>query len=469
MKTPIYDALQAYADRQPIRFHMPGHKGHSAIPAWNPLYALDITEISGADSLLEADGIIAESEQIATALFFSAGTIYSCAGSTGCIQTMLTLMKQENRTIIAARNVHRSFLNTCILLGLTVKWVYPETNNGLLSGQYTPEQFAAVLAETEEPACVYVTSPDYLGKTADIAGIAAVCKQYHARFLVDNAHGAHLAFLKDGKHPIQNGADFCCDSAHKTLPCLTGCAYLHAAHEEDVPRIKDAMSMFVSTSPSYLMLLSLDVCNAYLAGKIRSDLERICKRAAALKKRLSEKYVFLDGDPLHLTIDAAASKLDGLDLAARLERADCVPEYADRETVVLLLSPYNVPEELDVLEVTLHMIVAEPYPETQTAEILLPQPEVVCSMREAALGAQEVIPVAESIGRICAAVKVPCPPAVPIVCSGERIDAQSAAVLQHYGISEIAVVKEVDSEESIAPIAEEPDSETGIHSTEQSE
>lgn len=82
MKTPIYDALQAYADRQPIRFHMPGHKGHSAIPAWNPLYALDITEISGADSLLEADGIIAESEQIATALFFSAGTVYSCAGST---------------------------------------------------------------------------------------------------------------------------------------------------------------------------------------------------------------------------------------------------------------------------------------------------------------------------------------------------------------------------------------------------
>ena len=120
MKTPIYDALQAYADRQPIRFHMPGHKGHSAIPAWNPLYALDITEISGADSLLEADGIIAESEQIATALFFSAGTVYSCAGSTGCIQTMLTLMKQENRTIIAARNVHRSFLNACILLGLPV-------------------------------------------------------------------------------------------------------------------------------------------------------------------------------------------------------------------------------------------------------------------------------------------------------------------------------------------------------------
>ena len=147
-------------------------------------------------------------------------------------------------------------------------------------------------------------------------------------------------------------------------------------------------------------------------------------------------------------------------MAARLERADCVPEYADRETVVLLLSPYNVPEELDVLEVTLHMIVAESYPKTQTAEILLPQPEIVCSMREAALGAQEVIPVAESIGRICAAVKVPCPPAVPIVCSGERIDAKSAAVLQHYGISEIAVVKEVDSEESIAPIAEEPDLET---------
>ncbi len=105
-------------------------------------------------------------------------------------------------------------------------------------------------------------------------------------------------------------------------------------------------------------------------------------------------------------------------LAARLETGLRARGYG--ETVVLLLSPYNVPEELDVLEVTLHMIVAESYPKTQTAEILLPQPEVVCNMREAALGAQEVIPVAESIGRICAAVKVPRPPAVPIVCSGGR-------------------------------------------------
>ena len=442
MKTPIYDALQDYAKRQPIRFHMPGHKGHTPISAWNPLYALDITEISGADSLLEANGIIAESEQIAAALFFSAGTVYSCAGSTGCIQTMLTLMKQENRTVIAARNVHRSFLNACVLLGLSVKWVYPETTNGLLSGAYTPEQFDAALSELEEPACVYLTSPDYLGKTADIAGIAAVCKRHNARLLVDNAHGAHLAFLKNGKHPIQNGADFCCDSAHKTLPCLTGCAYLHAAHAEDVPRLKDAMSLFVSTSPSYLMLLSLDVCNAYLASKVQRDLERICKRAANLKKRLSEKYVFLDGDPLHLTIDAAASGIDGLDLGARLERADCVPEYADRDFVVLLLSPYNVPEELDVLEVTLHMLEADPYPETEQKEIVLPHPEIVCGIRAAALGEQERIPVSESIGRVCAAVKVPCPPAVPIVCSGEKIDAACVEVLTHYGISEIAVVKE---------------------------
>jgi arginine/lysine/ornithine decarboxylase len=443
MKTPIYDALFEYAKRQPTRFHMPGHKGHALKAGWDPLYAMDITEISGADSLLEATGIIAESEQIATALFFSGGTIYSCAGSTGCIQTMLALMKQENRTVIAARNVHRSFLNACVLLGLSVKWVYPETSDGLLSGQYTPAQFAAALSETTEPACVYLTSPDYLGKTADIAGIAAVCKEHNARLLVDNAHGAHLAFLKDGKHPIQNGADFCCDSAHKTLPCLTGCAYLHAADAKDVPRMKDAMSLFVSTSPSYLMLLSLDVCNAYLGNRVKRDLERICKRAENLKKRLSEKFVFLDGDPLHLTIDAATSGLDGLDLAKKLDQADCVPEYADKEHVVLLLSPYNVPEELDVLEVTLHMLEVDAYPEAEQKTIVLPEPEVVCGLREAALAEQEVIPVAESEGRTCAAVKVPCPPAVPIVCSGEKIDAESIAVMQHYGITEISVVRNV--------------------------
>ena len=468
MTTPIVDFVRSYAKSGTARLHMPGHKGQSLL-GFEPL---DITEICGADELYAPEGIIAESEANATRLFGTVHSYYSTEGSSQCIRAMLFLALQgapqngKRPVLLAARNAHKALLYAAALLDFDIRWLWPsaQAEGALCSCPVTAEALTGALhamaQQGNTPFGVYVTSPDYLGGVQDIPALAAVCRAQGVPLLVDNAHGAYLRFLPQNCHPIAQGAAMCCDSAHKTLPCLTGCAYLHAAHEEDVPRIKDAMSMFVSTSPSYLMLLSLDVCNAYLAGKIRSDLERICKRAAALKKRLSEKYVFLDGDPLHLTVDAAASKLDGLDLAARLERADCVPEYADRETVVLLLSPYNVPEELDVLEVTLHMIVAEPYPETESPEILLPQPEVVCNMREAALGAQEVIPVAKSIGRICAAVKVPCPPAVPIVCSGERIDAQSAAVLQHYGISEIAVVKEADAEESVAPVAEEPDSET---------
>ena len=307
MNTPIYDFMCRYSNSDILRFHMPGHKGSSPEPLLDMLYKLDITEIKGADSLFEADGIIAESEKNASRLFNTAGTFYSVGGSTLCIQTMLALMKREGRTVIAARNVHRAFLNAAALLDLDVHWLYLKYSGGILTGEIPLDELEKELMECKAPTCVYITSPDYTGKTADIEKISSICRKYNSPLLVDNAHGPHLAFFEKSRHPIARGADLCCDSAHKMLPALTGAAYLHISDLKYADKVKDAMTLFASTSPSYLIMASLDLCNRYIDEKIREDIKNIQQRVEKLRAKLSARLVFADSEPFHITINAAES------------------------------------------------------------------------------------------------------------------------------------------------------------------
>lgn len=270
MDTPIYDFLRKYAASGVLRAHMPAHKGREIFPD-GLSSALDITEICGADSLFEASGIIRESERGMAELYGSADTFYSAAGSTLCIQAMLAAMKQEGRKVIAVRNVHRAFLNAAALLDLDVEWVMPDYTDGILSGTIGPADIERALAETPN-ACVYLTSPDYTGRMADIRGIAEICRSHGAPLLVDNAHGAHLHFLPESRHPIALGADICCDSAHKMLPALTGAAMLHTSSERYAGVLRQCMSLFASTSPSYLIMASLDLCRRYISEQIRADI-----------------------------------------------------------------------------------------------------------------------------------------------------------------------------------------------------
>ena len=202
METPICDFARKYAESEAIRLHMPGHKGKNLLG----LEALDITEIDGADSLYEADGIIRQSEENASELF-GCPTFYSTEGSSQCIRAMLYLAvlharEQGKRPVIAAgRNAHKTFLTGAALLDLDVRWLYPKEVGSYLSCDLTAQDVEAVL-EGEKPTAVYLTSPDYLGNVADIAGIAEVCHRHGALLLVDNAHGAYLRFLTPSRHPM---------------------------------------------------------------------------------------------------------------------------------------------------------------------------------------------------------------------------------------------------------------------------
>lgn len=440
---PICEFTKRYEKSGILRLHMPGHKGKSLL---GPESA-DITEIHGADSLFEANGIIAASEENASALF-GAKTFYSTEGSSLCIRAMLALIAQnvpkrgEKIRVLAGRNAHKSFLSAVALLDLEVDWLYPLPNESYLSCTVTPERLEAALSATDEkPAAVYLTSPDYLGNTADIRSLAAVCHAHGTYLLVDNAHGAYLKFLAESRHPIDLGADLCCDSAHKTLPALTGGAYLHVSHTVAAlfaDKVKAAMAIFASTSPSYLILQSLDAVNGYLAERA-ADYSAFAARVEICRARLEEHgYTFAGNEPLKWTLCTGPYGYTGTEFADILRKHGVECEFSDADHTVMMLAP-AMGSHLGLL---CRILVSIPRrsPVSQDLPHLHP-PVRVLSPREALLSPAEVLPTAECLGRVLADATVGCPPAVPIVVCGERIDEAAIAVLTHYGIDRCTVVK----------------------------
>ena len=440
MTTPIRDFVEKYAASNAARLHMPGHKGRGPLGC----EALDITEVSGADALYEAEGVIAESEQNATALFETGRTLYSTEGSSQCIRAMLYLALTgaeagEARPLcLAGRNAHKAFLFAAALCDFDVEWLWPEEEGGSVCAcSISPEGLERALdALDRRPFCVYVTTPDYLGGQLDVGALAKVCHGRGIPLLVDNAHGAYLKFLTGRRHPMELGADLCRDSAHKTLPVLTGGAYLHISGEA-LSRYgegaKRALALFGSTSPSYLILQSLDCANAALAADFAARLADCCARVAALKEALRTRdFDVLTTEPAKLTL-----RTDGLRAAELLRAAGVECEYADANHLVLMFSPDNDAEDYARAARALSRPLAVPAIEAELPR----RTEQVMSIRSAMFAPAEQIGVEEAEGRVCAAPTVSCPPAVPIAVSGERVTRAHIRALRAYGLKEIAVVR----------------------------
>lgn len=433
MNTPIYDFVNDYSNSNFSRLHMPGHKGKNYLGCE---YA-DITEIKDADALFDAKGIIAESEKNATELFGTLQTIYSAEGSTLCIKTMLALVRKykKNNYIIASRNSHKALIYGCSQLNMDIQWLWGDDDVfSLCRCKISEKTLYEKLNECDElPCAVYVTSPDYLGGEIDIKSLAETAHKFGVPLLVDNAHGSYLHFFSDKRHPIDLGVDMCCDSAHKTLPVLTGGAYLHINNKEYVDKAKNAMEMFASTSPSYLILQSLDICNSYIADGYKDKLHKCVEMVDKLKSYLADLgWKIEQSDPLKLTIMSY-----GLNLAEYLRKYNIECEYEDPDYTVMMFTPENSIDDFEKVKCAMK----DCKPVNAFSELKNVQPERIMTVTEAIFSPYEMVPVEKAVGRICASPSVGCPPAVPIVVAGEVISEKSVEIFKYYNVDSCLVVK----------------------------
>ena len=442
MKTPIVSFLKSYQEKSPVRMHMPGHKGAGILG----FEGMDLTEIYGADELFAAEGIIKESEQNASNLF-GCPTYYSTQGSTLCIQTMCTILCQDAKSkgkkpkILAGRNAHRSFIHAAALLDFEIEWLYG--NSDYLSCKIHAEDLEKAIIESL-PTAVYLTNPDYLGNLLDIKSLASVCKKHNVLLAIDNAHGAYLRFLKDSLYPIDLGADLCCDSAHKTLPVLTGGAYLHLSDSLNQVwknDVKHFMEYFSSTSPSYLIMASLDAANEVLDTTFKNSLFECIQRVDGLKNTLVQHgYTILSGEPMKITISTKEFGNTGNEIANLLMECDIYPEFYDSDYIVLMPSPYNTKDDLKRLETCLCGIEGKPILVNKPPK--LEQSKKAMNVRQALFSSSITLDVSKSLGQVCSSVTVSCPPAILPVIPGEVISESSIEVMKYYGIETIRVVKE---------------------------
>ncbi|MEG1887394.1 MAG: aminotransferase class V-fold PLP-dependent enzyme [Oscillospiraceae bacterium] len=437
MSTPIYDALLKYKNDCHTRCHTPGHSGVSAaLPLFAEILPFDATEIAGLDSLYDAKGVISECEENLASLFSVKKSLISAGGCTLAIQAMLALAIKQGEKIAVCRNAHRSVISALALLGAEPKWLFQDSN-GLVTPQIVEELF---LKENELKA-VFITSPDYYGRISDIKKISEVCHRHGVPLLVDNAHGSHLMFFK--LNPTDFGADMAACSLHKTLPVLTGGAVLNINNSKFIGNAKQSMALFGSTSPSYLIMSSIDLFTDW-AKTAQPQFERVKAKTDSLKLVAASRNILPDFsrvDPIRLTLRVSNIGISGHEAMKCFSDYKVTPEYFDDEYVVLILTPFMCEKDFSAIK---KAILNLPEGNSLRRKNIpdFPENETVLLPREAIFSESEDIPLITAENRVASEVICPCPPGIPAVIPGEKISREALEYLLCLGYKKIKVVKQ---------------------------
>ncbi len=446
---PLYESIKAHEAKRAVPFHMPGHKGHADVLA--PLSCIlpyDLTEMPDTGSLFDGEGPTFEAEELATELFQSAGSFFSAGGCSLCIQTMLRLALPKGGKMVCGRLIHRSVINAMALLGIEPVWVLHDNSGGEnFSGRLSSRDVERALKENPDAKAVFVTSPDYFGLMSDIASIGEVCKQHEIPLLADNAHGAHLYFLEENSAPTQQGAAMSADSAHKTLPVLTGGAWLNIRDEKYLTGVREAMALFASTSPSYPIMLSLDLCRAWLSGEGKDRIRKTAAKILELKGKLENLGFDLPKgptDPMRIAFRADSLGYEAGELGGFLRDRGIEPEYAGEGGVILIPTPFNKDRDFESLYKALKDLASSNKGKKEAGKDLIytdSLPKVAMPPREALLAESEIVATLEAEGRIAARPVCPCPPAIPLVIPGEIISEREIESLLRASYFDVCVVK----------------------------
>jgi len=432
MSAPLYLHLSSLAAAAPLQFNMPGHHGGPLPVPGLADTALDFTETGCTGDLFGPGGdAIEAAEDLWAAALGMESCLFLTGGSTQGIHAGLALLAGIDGAVALDRGSHRSAYHALALLGLrphylTRPWLDAEG----VAGPMDPAEVERSLSEHPEIKTVSIVSPTYYGVLSDIPAIAAVCHAHGAKLLVDAAHGAHLPFL--GNTGLQS-ADAVVLSAHKTLPAL-GQSALLAANGYGMDELRRVGSVYGSSSPSYLLMASLDLARDWMEGEGKDLYSRAAAGCAALRERLPalRPGPGLDLDPTRLTVKCA----DGFALAERLREQNIFPEMADRHHVVCILTGADGPEALSRLEEALTPPPDAAPPEDLGAFAPPPPPPMALTPRAALFAPRRRVRLAQAEGLVSAMQAAPYPPGVPVVAPGEVFLKKHLAYLNEIGYNE---------------------------------
>lgn len=428
---PLYEQLSRQAARKAARFHMPGHKGRPILPGLNHPFALDYTEIEGTGNLYAGDEPILSAERAAARYYGAADCLFLTGGSTQALMTAICAAVPAGGTLALDRNCHRAVTHALALLDLTPVFIRPRPldMDGSLPGLLDPAEAERALADAPEAAALLVTSPNYYGVLQDIPALAAVCRRRGVPLIVDAAHGAHLK-ATGLPSPIEQGADLAAVSAHKTLPALGQSALLLSSGRIAFGALLEAAPLFGTSSPSYVLLASIDLARAWLEGEGAAAYARCAARVAALRREINRATVFSalaeDGraplDPCRLTVCCRGANVTGHELSHLLHADFGVDaEMADRGHVVFICTGADTARDCARLMGALRDGRFARRDARDAVPPPFPPPARACSVRRAWFAPHREVPLGRAAGRVCARPLTPYPPGVPLVYPGERI------------------------------------------------
>lgn len=444
---PLFDALKEYVDRDTLPFHVPGHKKGVGIDkefknfiGENP-FKIDVTVFKLVDSLHHPTGPIKKAQELVADAYESHASFFSIHGTSGAIQAMILAVVNDGDKIIIPRNVHKSVTSGIILSGAVPVFMEPEIDKKLgIAHGVTPETVEKTLKENPDAKAVLIINPTYYGVATDIKKIADIVHSYDIPLIVDEAHGPHLAFSeKLPMSALKAGADICAQSTHKIIGSLTQGSLLHVKSKYvDPKRVQQILNLMQTTSPSYIIMASLDCARRQIALEGKDLLQKtieLCKYTRDEINKIPGFYCFGEEvlgkpgsysfDPTKLTISSRELGITGFELDMILaDKYHIQMELSDFYNVLAVGSFGDTKEGMDRLLSALKEISNDYYGKKETVQDFLDIPAIptkILNPREAFYSDKISIPLNESIGKISGEFLLAYPPGIPVLCPGEEI------------------------------------------------
>lgn len=466
-RTPLLDALQAAAHKPHAPFYAPGHKLGKGIPV--PLvellgasvFAADLPELPDLDNLFAPAGVIQQAQELAASAFGADQTWFLVNGSTAGIIAAILATCGTGDKIILPRNIHQSAIAGLILSGAIPVFITPEYDPSTdLAHSITPTAVAKALVQYPDAKAVMMVYPTYHGVCGDVKAIAQLVHQHHIPLLVDEAHGAHFAF-----HPnlppsaLSAGADLTVQSTHKVLGAMTQASMLHIQGSRvDAQRLSKALQLMQSTSPSYLLLASLDAARQQMALHGEQLMSRTLQLAAQARNKISQMPGlsilepaktpgFFALDQTRLTVKVSELGLSGFEVDEIFHQQLCVTaELPTLQHLTFIISLGNTEADIHQLMQAFTTIIKDKYPakslnylqdlfQKWQADLLFIHPSSfilhpALSPREAFFAPTETLPINQTFDRISAELVCPYPPGIPTLMPGEMINPAAIEYLQ---------------------------------------